>query len=144
MVLRAKSEGENPVYYVLGETDAGRHLFCVVIRFPDGKGLPDYRASNDQTREVKIPKMEKPMKKTKLPRTDSVSKLAEFWDTHDLTEFDEELEEVSEPVFARNTRITVVLEPPEAKAIAKLAEDKGVSTEELVLKQANVSRNIAA
>ena len=40
LVLRAKSEGENPVYYVLGQTDAGRYLFCVVIRFPDGKGYP--------------------------------------------------------------------------------------------------------
>lgn len=38
LVLRAKSEGENPVYYVLGQTDAGRYLFCVVIHFPDGKG----------------------------------------------------------------------------------------------------------
>lgn len=40
LVLRAKSEGENPVYYVLGQTDEGRYLFCVVIRFPDGKGYP--------------------------------------------------------------------------------------------------------
>lgn len=39
-VQRARSEGENPVYYVLGQTDAGRHLFCVVIRLPDGKGYP--------------------------------------------------------------------------------------------------------
>lgn len=40
LVQRAKSEGENPVYYVLGQTDSGRYLFCVVIRFPDGKGYP--------------------------------------------------------------------------------------------------------
>jgi uncharacterized protein len=40
LVLRGKSEGENPVYYVLGQTDAGRYLFCVVIQFPDGKGYP--------------------------------------------------------------------------------------------------------
>jgi uncharacterized protein len=39
-IQRAKSEGENPVYYVLGQTEAGRYLFCVVIRFPDGKGYP--------------------------------------------------------------------------------------------------------
>ena len=38
LVQRAKSEGENPVYYVLGQTNAGRYLFSVVIRFPDGKG----------------------------------------------------------------------------------------------------------
>jgi len=40
LVLHAKPEGKNPVYYVLGETAAGRHLFCVVIRFPDGKDYP--------------------------------------------------------------------------------------------------------
>jgi uncharacterized DUF497 family protein len=40
LVLRAKSEGKNPAYYVLGETEAGRYLFCVVISFPDGKGYP--------------------------------------------------------------------------------------------------------
>ena len=40
LVQRAKSEGENPVYYVLGQTEAGRHLFCVVIAFPDGNGFP--------------------------------------------------------------------------------------------------------
>ena len=40
LVQRAKSEGENPVYYILGQTEAGRYLFCVVIGFPDGKGYP--------------------------------------------------------------------------------------------------------
>ncbi len=40
LVLRAKSHGYNPVYYVLGQTDAGRYLFSVVIQFPDGKGYP--------------------------------------------------------------------------------------------------------
>ena len=40
LVQRAKSEGENPVYYVLGQTNAGRYLFCVVIQFPDGNGYP--------------------------------------------------------------------------------------------------------
>ncbi len=39
-ILRAKSEGENPVYYVLGQTDAGRYLFCVIIQFPDNNGYP--------------------------------------------------------------------------------------------------------
>jgi hypothetical protein len=34
------SSGTNPVYYVLGQTAAGRYLFCVVIQFPDGKGFP--------------------------------------------------------------------------------------------------------
>ena len=40
LVLRARSEGENPVYYVMGQTNSGRYLFCAVIRFPDGNGYP--------------------------------------------------------------------------------------------------------
>lgn len=40
LVLREKSQGVNPVYYVLGQTDAGRYLFSVVIQFPDGNGYP--------------------------------------------------------------------------------------------------------
>jgi uncharacterized DUF497 family protein len=40
LFFRAPSEGENPVYYVLGRTRAGRYLFCVVIRFADGNGYP--------------------------------------------------------------------------------------------------------
>ncbi len=40
LILRAKSKGENPVYYVLGQTETGRRLFCVIIQFPDGKGYP--------------------------------------------------------------------------------------------------------
>jgi uncharacterized protein len=39
-VRRAKSRGANPVYYVLGQTIAGRYQFCVVIPFPDGRGFP--------------------------------------------------------------------------------------------------------
>ena len=39
-IQRAKSQGQNPVYYVLGQTNAGRYLFCVIIQFPDGRGYP--------------------------------------------------------------------------------------------------------
>jgi hypothetical protein len=51
--------------------------------------------------------MERPMKKSKLPKTDSIQELAEFWDAHDLTDFEEELEEVAEPVFVRGAAIKV-------------------------------------
>lgn len=40
LVLRGKSTGQSPVYYVLGRTDAGRYLFCVIVRLPDGAGYP--------------------------------------------------------------------------------------------------------
>jgi uncharacterized DUF497 family protein len=40
LVRRGESEGENPVYYILGQTEAGRYLACIVIRFPDGNAYP--------------------------------------------------------------------------------------------------------
>jgi uncharacterized DUF497 family protein len=40
LVLRTKASGKNPAYYVLGQTEAGRYLFCVILEFPDGKGYP--------------------------------------------------------------------------------------------------------
>jgi len=39
-VQKAKSEGENRVYYVLGQTRSGRYLLCVVIGVSDGLGYP--------------------------------------------------------------------------------------------------------
>jgi len=72
------------------------------------------------------------MKKSRLPKTDSIKKLAEFWDSHDLTDFDDELEEVSEPVFVRRTAINVSLDADEAEAVERMARAKGVSREELV------------
>src|SRR5216683_5478362 len=87
---------------------------------------------NDCQRETSIPKMERPMKKSKVPKIDSIEKLADFWDTHDLTDFEDELEEVTEPVFVRRTPIEITLEPREAKAVQQMAKAKGVSREELI------------
>lgn len=72
------------------------------------------------------------MKKSKLPRSDSIQELAEFWETHDLTDFEEELEEVAEPVFVLDSAIKVHLESREAEAVQRIAQAKGVSGEELI------------
>ena len=40
LIEKAPSKGKNPVYYVRGQTEAGRYLSCIVIRFPDGRGYP--------------------------------------------------------------------------------------------------------
>ena len=72
------------------------------------------------------------MKKNKLPKTDSIEELARFWDTHDLTDFQDELEEVTEPVFQSDEAIRVHLQPRESKEMRKLAKSNGVSQSELV------------
>lgn len=51
LVLRARSEGTNPVYKVLGQTEFGRYLCCVVIRFPDGNGYPITARPMDEKEE---------------------------------------------------------------------------------------------
>ena len=80
------------------------------------------------------------MKKSKLPKIDSIGKLADFWDTHDLTDFEEELQEVKEPVFARAKRrggrsaISVTLTDRESRAVQLMAQHNGVSAQELIRK----------
>jgi CopG antitoxin of type II toxin-antitoxin system len=72
------------------------------------------------------------MKKIKIPNTDSIKELAKFFETHDSTDFEDELVEVSEPVFLPRNAILVRLEPTQAAAIKKFAKVEGVSEEELV------------
>jgi hypothetical protein len=72
------------------------------------------------------------MKKRKLPATDSIRELAKFWDAHDLTEFEDELEEVSEPVFLRTTSIEVRLQAKDAESVRRIAHSRGVSAQELI------------
>jgi hypothetical protein len=49
--------------------------------------------------------MEKPMSNERLPQTDSIDDLAKFWDAHDLTDFEDQMDEVDEVVFDRETAI---------------------------------------
>lgn len=72
------------------------------------------------------------MKTEALPQTDSIQEMAQFWDTHDVADFEGDLEEVNEPVFERRTVVAVDLEFAEAEAVKKLAESKGVADAELI------------
>lgn len=67
------------------------------------------------------------MKKVKIPHMDSIEELARFWDTHDLTEFEDQLEEVTDPVFERKpeTVITLHLQPQEVAAVKRVAQGTG-------------------
>ncbi len=48
-----------------------------------------------------------------IPQTDSIQELARFWDTNDVTDFEDELDEVTEPVFERESVVEVQLTPEE-------------------------------
>ena len=72
------------------------------------------------------------MKTETVPKTDSIQELAQFWDTHDLTDFEEQMEEVSEPVFEPATVISLNLESEEAKAVRRIAKAEGIADAELI------------
>jgi predicted DNA binding CopG/RHH family protein len=74
--------------------------------------------------------MEKQM--IKISQTDSIQELAHFWDTHDLTDFKDELEEVSGQVFEHQTDIKIQLQSEDIEAIKALAKAKGISYDVLI------------
>lgn len=76
--------------------------------------------------------MGKPMNIKDMPQTDSIQELARFWDTHDLTDFNDQLEEVSEPVFEREAVVKVQLGPEEIEALNEIAKSKGVGSADLI------------
>jgi len=78
--------------------------------------------------------MEKTMKSQRIPDTDSIEELARFWDTHDLTDFEDQLDEVRTPVFVRGeeTTFAIVLKPKEVQALKRMARSEGVKEAMLV------------
>ena len=76
--------------------------------------------------------MEKLMSSQKILQTDSIQELARFWDSHDLTNFEDQLEEVTEPVFQRETVVPVRLQPQEVEAVKEAARSKGIDYEDLI------------
>ena len=74
------------------------------------------------------------MRKQGLPKTDSISELASFWDKHDITDFEDLLEEVTEPVFTKGTDVHIHLEQDEFDSIEKLARQRGLKKDDLIRK----------
>jgi hypothetical protein len=72
------------------------------------------------------------MKKVKIPRTDSIKELAKFFETHDTTEIEDDVHEVTGPICIPRNSILVQLESRQAAAVKRLAKEEGVSEEELV------------
>jgi predicted DNA binding CopG/RHH family protein len=68
----------------------------------------------------------------RIPQTDSIEELAQFWDTHDLTDFEEELEEVTEPVFVQEAVVKIRLQTQEVEAVKKVANSLGLDYTDLI------------
>lgn len=72
------------------------------------------------------------MNRTKIPQIDSIQELAHFWDTHDLTDFEDELEEVSESIFELLPQLLVPLDPKELEVLSALAKSRDISPVDLI------------
>jgi hypothetical protein len=75
------------------------------------------------------------MTKQPIPDTDSIEELAHFWDTHDVTDFEDELEGVTEEIFDLEERIVSIplhSVEVEVEAIWKIAKSRGVSSTILI------------
>jgi predicted DNA binding CopG/RHH family protein len=66
----------------------------------------------------------------------SIDRLATFWDTHDLMDFEDELEKVTESTFAstKERLLTVRLSPDEIQSVKRIARSKRTKSGLLVRK----------
>jgi len=73
------------------------------------------------------------MRHRRIPQNVSVEQLAKFCDSHSLTEFEDQLEEVT-GVFANPEKhpIAVRLRGRQAEAVRRIAQSKGIDSEALV------------
>ncbi len=68
----------------------------------------------------------------RFPQTDSIRELAQFWDTHDLTDFEDQLEEVTEPVFEREKVVEIRLTTKDAETLENIARTQGIDPSDLI------------
>jgi len=70
--------------------------------------------------------------KNRIPKTDSIQELAAFWQSHDVTDFEDELHEVQETTFQRTDIVGVPLTAAERRALRHAAAARGVPEAELI------------
>ncbi len=68
----------------------------------------------------------------KIPKTDSIQELSMFWQRHDVTDFEDELEGVPGPVFQRTHVVEVPLTEDEHQAVRDAAASQGVDEAALI------------
>ena len=73
-------------------------------------------------------------KKDPIPQTDSIRELAQFWDTHDFTDYEDEMENVTEIVIDLNGRakVAIPLSAKEQAALKRIARERKLQPEPLI------------
>jgi len=76
-------------------------------------------------------KMEKEMK---IPKFKNLEEMAKFWDNHDITDFENQLIEVKEPIFEKmeSRIISLMLGSDQYDKLKKIADQKKLNTISLV------------
>lgn len=67
--------------------------------------------------------------KSRIPDFKTIEEEAEFWDTHDSTEFEDEFTEVEDVQFVMKTQkkpLTLRLEEQSLNELRKIAREKGI------------------
>ena len=73
---------------------------------------------------------------SRIPHFATIEEEAEFWDTHDTTEFEDEFEEVTDHVFIgllHDGRLILWLDPEQAAALTRQATEQGAYPARLAL-----------
>jgi len=73
-------------------------------------------------------------KQVKVPEFKTLDEMAEFWDTHDITDFEDQLVEVKEPIFKnlKSRIITVTLDTDHYEMLQNIAAHEHQDTISLV------------
>ena len=70
--------------------------------------------------------------KSSISKSTSYEKIGEFWDSHDLTNFDKQTHKVNFDVDIRNDKTYCVLDKKISNQLESLANERGVSPDILV------------
>jgi hypothetical protein len=77
--------------------------------------------------------VEEAMKKQPpIPKSDSIRELAEFWETHDFTDYEDQMVRVEEPVFEKGKSVKVRLGSKAKKIVKGIAHAKGVKEADVI------------
>jgi hypothetical protein len=73
-------------------------------------------------------------KEMKIPKFKTLEEMAQFWDNHDITDFENQLIEVKEPVFDKTSSkiISLMLDSDQYDKLKKIADQKKLNTISLV------------
>ena len=73
-------------------------------------------------------------KKVKIPEFKTIEEMARFWDSHDITDFEDQLTEVKEPIFQKmkSRIISFKLDSEQYEKLKKIADQKKLNTVSLV------------